>query len=353
MNNSLYNPAEAANAIWVWIEEEHDQLANVSIELLSKCRSLADEQGWPLVGLLITDSFKPGGHQSISRRVDELILIEHALLGDFSVEGFTQAAYEAIMAFKPAILILGATVNGRDLAGRLAVRLRTGLNADCTDIEIDPDTGYLVCQVSGYGGGILALIETATHRPQMATVRPGVYKRSDRPENKKGKIARCQVDIPDEIIATTIVEESIGDSIDLTQADVVIAGGRGMGGQFDTLSELARLLDGEVGATRPPVDDGHIDRERQIGQTGVICRPKLAIACGISGAFHFVVGIDEADTVIAVNVDPEAPIFEHVDYYVVADALEIVPKIVDIIRSSAKARLSESDNTLTEVSLVT
>jgi electron transfer flavoprotein alpha subunit len=353
MNNSLYSPAEANNAIWVWIEEQHDQLANVSIELLSKCRSLADEQGWPLVGLLITDTFKPDGHQAISRRVDELILIEHEQLGDFSVEGYTQAAYEAILAFKPGILILGATVNGRDLAGRLAVRLRTGLNADCTDLEINPDTGNLVCQVSGFGGGILALIETATHRPQMATVRPGVYKLSDRPEIKKGNITRFQVDIPDDLITTTIVKESIGDDIDLTQAEFVIAGGRGMDGRFDILSELAQLLGGEVGATRPPVDEGHIDRERQIGQTGIICRPKLAIACGISGAFHFIVGIDEADTVIAVNVDPEAPIFEHVDYYVVADALEIMPRIVDIIKSSAKVRLSESDSAVTEVSLVT
>ena len=353
MNNSLYSPAEANNAIWVWIEEQHDQLANVSIELLSKCRSLADEQGWPLVGLLITDTFKPDRHQTISRRVDELILIEHEQLGDFSVEGYTQAAYEAILAFKPGILILGAAVNGRDLAGRLAVRLRTGLNADCTDLEINPDTGNLVCQVSGFGGGILALIETATHRPQMATVRPGVYELSDRPEIKKGNITRFQVDIPDDLITTRIVEESIGDDIDLTQADIVIAGGRGMDGRFDILSELAQLLDGEVGATRPPVDEGHIDRERQIGQTGVICRPKLAIVCGISGAFHFIVGIDESDTVIAVNVDPEAPIFEHVDYYAVADALEIMPRIVDIIKSSAKARLSESDSAVTEVSLVT
>ena len=353
MNNSLYSPAEATNAIWVWIEEEHDQLANVSIELLSKCRSLADEQGWPLVGLLITDALKPDNLQTIENRVDELILIEHELLGAFSVEGYTQAAYEAIMAFKPGSFVVGATVNGRDLAGRLAVRLRTGLNADCTDIEIKPDTGDLVCQVSGFGGGILALIETATHRPQMATVRPGVYKLSDTPGGRKGNIIRFQVDIPDDLIMTTILEESIGEGIDLTQANVVIAGGRGIDGRFDILSELAQLLDGEVGATRPPVDDGHIDRARQIGQTGVICRPKLAIACGISGAFHFIVGIDEADTVIAVNVDPDALIFEHADYYVIADALEIMPKIVDIIKSSAKKPLSESDSTVTEASLVT
>ena len=159
-----YGPEEAADAIWVFLEEDSGQLASVSSELLSKCRSLADKADWPLVGVLIAGDISPWIHIEVEYLLDELILLKHQQLEKFTVEGHSQAAYQAIRAYRPAITIFGATTNGRDLAGRLAVRLRTGLNADCTEIGIDPDSGGLICQVSGFGGGILARVAAETAR---------------------------------------------------------------------------------------------------------------------------------------------------------------------------------------------
>jgi electron transfer flavoprotein alpha subunit len=231
---------------------------------------------------------------------------------------------------------LGATPNGRDLAGRLAVRLRTGLNADCTDLQLTPETGVLVSEVSGFGGGVLALIEMQNHRPQMATVRPGVFLPGKADYGRAGDILSIEVKLSAEMIHTQIVERVIGDGVDLSQVPVLVAGGRGIDGDFDMLRQLAQLVGGDVGATRPPVDKGHIERERQIGQTGVVCRPKVAICCGISGAFHFVVGIQEADVVIAINSDPDAPIFDYADYCIVGDVHQIVPALIKELQEVAE-----------------
>jgi electron transfer flavoprotein alpha subunit len=172
----------------------------------------------------------------------------------------------------------------------------------------------------------------AKHRPQMATVRPGVFQVGPAEHQRTGQITRFQVEMKKELILTKVVERVRGRGVDLTQAQVLVAGGRGVDGNFEMLEELASLLDGEVGATRPPVDDGHVERERQIGQTGVICRPMLSINCGISGAFHFVVGIQEADLVIAINSDPEAPIFDYADYCVVGDVHKVIPALIEALR---------------------
>jgi electron transfer flavoprotein alpha subunit len=270
--------------------------------------------------------------EAFANGADEVVLAEHSALEPFTVDGFTHAAYQVLLERKPSVLLLGATPNGRDLAGRLAVRLKTGLNADCTDLRLDKGRGVLVCEVSGFGGGVLALIEMEKHRPQMATVRPGVFQVGPANYKRNGRLTRFQVEIGEELIRTKVVEQVKGQEVDLTQAQVLVAGGRGVDGKFEMLEELARLLNGEVGATRPPVDEGHIKRERQIGQTGVICRPKVSINCGISGAFHFVVGIQEADLVIAINTDPEAPIFDYADYCIVGDAQMIIPALTQAIQ---------------------
>jgi electron transfer flavoprotein alpha subunit len=235
------------------------------------------------------------------------------------------------MEAKPSVFLLGATPNGRDLAGRLVVRLRTGLNADCTDLYLDPESERLVCEVSGFGGGVLALIEMAEHRPQMATVRPGVFAPGDGDQGRVGNIINLDVNIDQKILTTKIIERSIGEDVDLTSVPVLVAGGRGVDGEFKLLSQFAALLGGEIGATRPPVDEGHIERERQIGQTGVVCSPRVAICCGISGAFHFVVGIEKADIVVAINSDPDALIFDHADYCIVADVHQIVPALIEAL----------------------
>lgn len=331
MVESLFGVAQESKAIWVYLEFETGGLSGVSKELIAKGRQVCDQFGWGLSGLLLGREVGEIAAEGFSHGLDEIWLGDDPQLEDFTIEAYSAVAYEALMGAKPSVFLLGATPNGRDLAGRLAVRLRTGLNADCTDLYLDPETERLVCEVSGFGGGVLALIEMAEHRPQMATVRPGVFSAGGGDYKRHGKIIDLEINLDPENLTTKLVERSIGEEIDLTNVPVLVAGGRGMDGDFKSLSRLAALLGGEIGATRPPVDEGHIERERQIGQTGVVCSPKVAICCGISGAFHFVVGIEKAEVVVAINSDPEALIFDHADYCVIGDVHQIVPALIEAL----------------------
>lgn len=346
MAESLYGPQQENKAIWVYVEQHEGVIEKVSIELLNKGRDLADETGWPLAGLLAGSQVYGLAQSIIAIGADQVLLLDHPLLARFCVDTYAAAVNQAILSRKPSIFLLGATTAGRDLAGRLAVRLRTGLNADCTDLRLRDDTGILVCEVSGYGGGVLALIEMQSHRPQMATVRPGVFAAGQQDPSRSGQVVEFPVELSEIPAAARLVSRVVGEGIDLSAAPVLIAGGRGVDGNFDMLRDLAGLLEGEVGATRPPVDEGYIERERQIGQTGVVCRPKVAIVCGASGAFHFVVGIQEADLVIAINSDPGAPIFDYADYAVVGDVQELVPALIKALRDP------ESSPTVGESELV-
>lgn len=327
MVKSLYGIDEETSSLWVFLEQDGSALAGVSLELLARGGELAAQLGWKLIGFLPCRRATGWVEEAFAHGADEVLTAEDPLLAHFTVEAYTQVAYEAVIKHKPSIFLLGATPNGRELAGRLAVRLRTGLNADCTDLRVNP-AGVLVSEVSGFGGGVLALIEMAHHRPQMATVRPGVFLPAEPAPGRQGEVVRVPVELPAGLITTRVVERLVGEGVDLTQSPVLVVGGRGVGDNFEMLYELAELLGGEVGATRPPVDEGYIERARQIGQTGVVCRPDLAIVCGVSGAFHFTVGIQEAGTVIAINTDPEAPIFEAADYGIVGDVHEVIPAII-------------------------
>jgi electron transfer flavoprotein alpha subunit len=272
--------------------------------------------------------------QAYAYGADQVWLIDHPLLEFFTIEPYAKAAFEALMKGKPSVFLLGATPNGRDLAGRLAVRLRTGLNADCTDLRLEAINGVLlVCEVSGFGGGVLALIQMQEHRPQMATVRPGVFAPLEPDYSRRGELVRFPVELPAQIMRTKILERVVGERVDIGKAPVLVAGGRGIDGDFEMMRRLAELMGGDVGATRPPVDEGFIERERQIGQTGVVCSPKVAICCGISGAFHFVVGVEKSDIVIAINSDPEAPIFEYADYCIVGDVHMVVPQLIEALQA--------------------
>lgn len=333
---SLYTPVEEKKEIWVFLEQEGGNLLPVTLELLGKGRELADTLSWPLCGLLIGARVVHLAEDAYTRGVDRLLVAEHALLKNFTIDAYARVAAQVLLQEKPSVMLFGATPDGRDLAARLAVRLRTGLNADCTDLRIDPATGVLVSEVSGFGGGVLALIEMPAHRPQMATVRPGVFQARNPQHGRSGEIVNIPVELKPEMIHTRVLERSVGKGVDLTQAEVLVAGGRGVGADFSRLRELAELLGGEVGATRPPVDAGIIERERQVGQTGVVCSPKLSICCGVSGAFHFVVGIEKSGTVIAINADPEAEIFEYADYCVTGDAGQILPELIKALKDGGE-----------------
>lgn len=328
---SLYGAAQESKAIWVFLEVDQGRLTGVSKELIAKGRQMCDQLGWQLSGLLLGDQLQSSAAEGFSHGLEVIWMADDPRLENFTIEAYTAVAYDTLVEAKPSVLLLGATPNSRDLAGRLAVRLRTGLNADCTDLYLDPETERLVCEVSGFGGGVLALIEMAEHRPQMATVRPGVFAPGEGDWDQVGKIIEIEVDLDPELLTTNLIERSLGEAVDLTSVPVLVAGGRGVDGDFMMLAQLAELLGGEIGATRPPVDEGFIERERQIGQTGVVCSPKVAICCGISGAFHFVVGIEKADVVIAINSDPEALIFDHADYCIVGDVHQIVPALIEAL----------------------
>ncbi|MBN2256975.1 MAG: electron transfer flavoprotein subunit alpha/FixB family protein [Anaerolineaceae bacterium] len=333
MPPSRYRENEESKAVWVYLEQEEGTLENVSLEVLSKGRELADVMKWKLVGLSPGSGVHALAKEAITRGADEIWVMDHPLLTTFTIEGHGAVVYDAVMLGKPSIFLLGATHNGRDLAGRLAVRFRTGLNADCTNLHMDEKDALLVSEVSGFGGGVVAMIEMQNHRPQMATVRPGVFALSEPDSARRGKVIDVPVNLKPEQIKTRILERVRSGVVDLTRVPVLVVGGRGVNGDFETLKKLAEILGGDVGATRPPVDAGFIERERQIGQTGVVSSPKMALCCGLSGAFHLLVGIDKADVVVSINSDPEAPIFEFSDYYIVGDVSQYLPVLIQTLES--------------------
>lgn len=335
MIEPLYGQEEQTDCIWVYLERQDHRLAGVSSELLSKGRELADTGGWPLIGLLIGgEGLEKLAQEAIRRGADEVWTCTDPQLETFNLEAYTASAYSAIAKGKPSILLLGATHDGRDLAGRLAVRLQTGLNADCTDLHLDTQRSVLVSDVTGFGGGIVAMLECPQRRPQMSTVRPGVFPPGEENKKRKGKIVPVTPKLKKSDFQTQILEAAHVEGVDISGAEVLVCGGRGIEGDFVSMEKLAQIFKGEVGATRPPVDDGYIERARQVGQTGVVCRPKAALCFGISGAFHFIVGVQEADLVIAVNSDPEAPIFDYVDYGIVGDVKQIVPALIQALQSA-------------------
>lgn len=328
-----FTTADEVRSVWVYLEHRRGELEPVSLEILGKARMLADAAGWPVVGFLCGSDIARLASEATAAGADEVVVAEHPLLADFTVDAYARVLHEAVAEARPSILLAGATANGRDLAGRLAVRLRTGLNADCTALELDPDTGVLTSEVTGFGGGVLALLEIPRCRPQMATVRPGVFPLPTLEPRGAGRVTRRKVHLQAQQLWTRIVQREVGAQLDLTQSPILVCGGRGMDGDFGLLRELAALLGGEVGATRPPVDQGYIERERQVGQTGVVCRPRVAFALGTSGAFHFVVGIERAEVVVAVNNDPDAPIFDFADYGIVGDVAQVVPALIRSLRA--------------------
>ncbi|KPK48220.1 MAG: hypothetical protein AMJ77_00515 [Dehalococcoidia bacterium SM23_28_2] len=333
MTKSLYG-AKEAKAIWVYLEQDEGRLESVSLELIGKAHELAEAQGIPVVGALLGDQVSSLAQEAIAAGADEVRVAEHPLLRQYTTDGYSKVFTELILKGKPDILLLGATPNGRDLAGRIAVRLRTGLTADCTDLKLEDKTGLLIGEVTGFGGGILAYIKCPDNRPQMATVRPGVFAVPEPETSRKGKVVSVPVELAEEDIKVQVLEHAVGGGVDITRAQVLVAAGRGCGGDFSLVNELAGLLEGEVGVSRVPVDEGWASRDRMIGQTGYVTRPKLAIVCGISGAFQFTVGVEKAEAIVAVNIDPDAPIFEQADYCIVDDMFNVLPPLIEAVKKA-------------------
>ena len=315
----------------VIIEQIEGVAENISWELLGKSRELADIAKQDLLAIVLAKDAKPIAKEAIARGANKAIYSSHDLLDHYKWETYSKVCTEILEEHKPSMLIVGATHNGRDLAGRLAVRMKTGLTADVVRLEVKD--GLLLGAVPGFGGSILAIIKCENKRPQMATVRPGIFTAIEPDPKTKGKLIEHKTMIDPKEITTKLLETVKIEGIDISKCERMVAAGRGVGSDLSQIIELADLLDAALGVTRPLCDVGLLPRDHQVGSTGVTVKPKVTINFGISGATHYVSGIQDSGIVISINTDPEALIFDHSDYIIEGDLNEILPKLLEILKA--------------------
>ncbi len=325
---------EEWRGVWVFIESFEGTVGEASLQLLGKGRELADKLGVELVGILLGSRVKHLAMEPIYYGADKVIYIEDERLATYYPEVYGETLLRLIKKRKPEILLVAATLRGREMAPYVANGLKTGITADCTDFQIDEETGDLIMIRPPFGATLLAHIRTPTRRPQIATARPNVFSAPPRDESRKGEVIEESVDIPEPRIRLLKREETGVTEALIEKADIVVSGGRGLGSPegFKLLGELAELLGGVVAGSRKAVDAGWIPHDRQVGQTGKSVKAALYIAVGISGAAQHLFGIREARRVVAINIDPDAPIFENADYGVVGDYRKIVPALIEEIK---------------------
>ncbi len=323
------------HGVWVFAEQRGGKLMDVALELLGEGRRLADQIGTSLGALLLGHDVEGLAGQLISYGADRVYLFDDPALASYTTDAYTEVIHGAIEKEKPEILLLGATHIGRDLGPCLAVRCGTGLTADCTRLEIDPDDKRLLQTRPAFGGNLMATIQCPNHRPQMSTVRPGVMEKCAPDAARQGQVLHMPVDLPADICRTRVLEtvRSLREMVKLTDAEVIVSGGRGLGSAdgFALVEKLARRLGGVVGASRAAVDAGWIDHVHQVGQTGTTVKPKLYIACGISGAVQHLAGMQDSGYIVAINKNPLAPIFEVADCGLVGDVYQIIPAILEAL----------------------
>ncbi len=324
--------------VWVYVEQTDGKPASVSWELLGVGAELAKTLGVELCTVVIGDNVEHLCQESFAHGASKVYLIDDAVFHHYRTESYYRAICHLVQKYKPEIMLLGATGLGRDLAGAVATELQTGLTADCTGLSID-DRGFLLQTRPAFGGNIMATILTERTRPQMATVRPHVMPMPNRDDSRSGEVVREPAMLQEEDIAVKVLEviddcSEGADAIDVAAADIIVSGGRGMHAKenFQMLQELADELGGVVGSSRAAVEAGWMPVERQVGQTGKTVRPKIYIACGISGAIQHLVGMQDSDVIIAINHDKQAPIFEVATYGIVGDVFHVVPAITKRIK---------------------
>ena len=328
--------------IWVFAEQKHGVVQGVVHELLGKARELATVRGQEVWAILLGKAVAHKGQDLVARGADKVIVVE-----DDSLEHFEDGTYSNVVArlcikYKPEIVLCGATTIGRALIPRVAVQLRTGLTADCTGLHIDTEKQLLVQTRPAFGGNIMARILCPNNRPQMSTVRHKVFPTSCKRTEGKAEVIHLEPKPALFSSRSRMVEfiEQVGEKVNLVDADIIVSGGRGLGAaeNFSVIRELADELGAAVGSSRAAVDAGWIPYAHQVGQTGKTVCPKIYIACGISGAVQHQVGMKSSDTIIAINKDPNAPIFGLADYGFVGDLFEIVPALTRKIKQMRGAR---------------
>lgn len=334
-NTELPEHLKAYKGVWVFIEHDRGHVHSVSWELLGEARKLADTLGTQVSAVLLGGPDEPlekFAAESFTFGADKAYIMKDPVLKGYRNEPFTKGLTDLVNKYQPEILLLGATSMGRDLAGSVATTLLIGLTADCTELRIDPVSKALAATRPTFGGSLYCTIMTLAYRPQMATVRPRVMMMPQEDPSRTGDITYNTLGMVETQIVTKLLDfiaDANSNKVNLPYADVIVAGGKGMKNpeNFKMLFELARVLGGEVGTTRPCVQAGWVEAERQVGQTGKTVRPKLYIAAGISGAIQHRVGCEAADVIVAINTDASAPIFEFAHYGIIGNAMQVVPAL--------------------------
>lgn len=317
--------------VWVFAEQREGQLQKVSLELLGEGRRVADKLGVKLTALLLGNNVENLATTLAEHGADEVLVADDKNLEHYTTDAYTKVICDLVAERKPGILFVGATFLGRDLGPRIAARLETGLTADCTSIDVDVENGDLLATRPAFGGNLMATIACPEHRPQMATVRPGVFEKVTTDANNC-KVEKVEVKLADSDVRTKVLEivKAKKDIIDISEAKVIVSGGRGVGSKenFALLQELADVLGGVVAGSRAAVEKGWIDNAYQVGQTGKTVKPSIYIACGISGAIQHVAGMQDSDVIIAINKDETAPIMQVADYGIVGDVKKVLPELI-------------------------
>ncbi len=324
--------------VWVFIEQNDGKIEGVSLELLGAGRKLADKLDVPLSGVLLGYEIKSLCQEVIAYGADQVYVIDHEVMKDYRTESYMKAVINLAEKYKPEIFLYGATSNGKDLASAVATDLSTGLTADTTMLDVEVDKRLLEASRPAFGGNIMATILCKKHRPQMATVRPKVMKALEPDPDRQGEVIEEAITLSEDGMRTKVIKvvKDVTKKVNLADAHVVVAGGKGMGDfqNFQLIHDLADAIGATVGGTRDVVEAGWLPHEQQVGQTGETITPKVYFAIGISGAIQHVVGMKNSEFIIAINKDPDAPIFDVATYGIVGDALEIVPKLIKELKEA-------------------
>lgn len=332
--------------IWVFIEIKDGQVAPVSLELLGAGRKLADKRKTDLAGLLIGDRVEQYVHSLYEYGADLVYLYDDPLFHHYRTESFMRAVFDCSEKYKPEVILYGATANGKDLASAVATDLPTGLTADTTILDIDEDTGLLLASRPAFGGNIMATILCKKYRPQMATVRPKVMKALPPVPGRVGELIKETINLKEDDIRTKVLEivRETTKKSSIDEADIIVAGGKGLGSKngFLLIHQFAEVLGAAVGGSRDVVEAGWVGHDHQVGQTGLTVTPKIYFAIGISGAIQHIVGMQNSGLIIAINKDPNAPIFQTCHYGIVGDALEVVPVLIKAFEQALNRRVTNA-----------
>ncbi len=332
---------EGHHGVWIFAEQHNDKITSVAYELLGEGRKLARDLDTELSAVLLGHKIETQTQELIAHGADQVYLVESPHLKDFNDEPYAYVLTELIKQYKPEIVLAGATAIGRSFIPKVATRLKTGLTADCTGLEIDKEKRLLLQTRPAFGGNIMATIICPADRPQMATVRHKVMDTAKRDDKHQGEIIRKGFDGKTLTSRTKVLKrvDEKESTVNIVEADIIVSGGRGLGDpkNFSLIRELATELNGAVGASRATVDAGWISYSHQVGQTGKTVKPKVYIACGISGAIQHLIGMQSSDIIVAINKDSAAPIFKIATYGIVGDLFKVIPELLSQIRKKNKS----------------